>query len=76
MDFKNPKLLSEANVLRELKIGLGRVLPEFGAQKDPDRWTLRQALRVLQKPALILLDSYENAKKTKLVEWIETSRSC
>jgi hypothetical protein len=73
VDFKDTKLLSEANVLRELQLGLGCVLPEFAAQKDPDRWTLRQALRTLREPALILLDTYEKASETKeLVEWIET----
>ena len=73
VDFKDTTLLSEANVLRELKAGLGRVLPEFAAQKDPDRWSLRQALQALREPALILLDTYEQASETKeLAEWIET----
>jgi hypothetical protein len=73
VDFKDTALLSEANVLRQLKAGLGRLLPEFAAQKDPDRWTLHQALHALQEPALILLDTYEQASKTKeLSEWIET----
>ena len=73
VDFKDTALLSEANVLRELRTALGDVLPGFAVQKDPDRWTLRQALRVLQEPALIVLDTYEKASGTKeLVEWIET----
>jgi hypothetical protein len=50
-------LLSEANVLRELQLGLGCVLPEFAAQKDPDRWMLRQALRKLREPARIAIRS-------------------
>jgi glycosyltransferase involved in cell wall biosynthesis len=72
VDFKDPTLLSVANVLRELQVGLARVLPEFAAQKNPDRWTLRQALQALREPALILLDAYEVASETKeLSEWIE-----
>jgi hypothetical protein len=73
VDFKDSKLLNEANVLRELQLGLGPVLPGFAAQKDPERWTLRQALRGSAGAALILLDSYEYVSETKeLVEWIET----
>jgi hypothetical protein len=73
VDFKDSKLLNETNVLRELQLGLSRVLPGFAAQKDPDRWMLRQALRELPGAALVLLDSYEKVAETKeLVEWIET----
>ncbi len=73
VDFKDTKLLTETNVLRELQLGLVDALPAFSQMKEPDRWSPRQALRALQGPALILLDTYENAKETKdLVEWIET----
>jgi hypothetical protein len=73
VDFKDSKLLNEANVLRELQLGLGPVLQGFAAQKEPDRWTLRHALRGSTGAALILLDSYEHAAETKeLLEWIET----
>lgn len=73
VDFKDSKLLNEVHVLRELQLALGRVMPGFAAQKDPDRWALRQALRELPGAALILLDSFEYAAETKeLLEWIET----
>jgi hypothetical protein len=73
VDFKDTMLLSEANVLREIQTGLGRILPGFAAQANPDRWKLRQALRELQDPALIILDTYEKAADTKDVrEWIES----
>lgn len=73
VDFKDTMLLSEANVLREIQMGLSGVLPGFAAQASPDRWKLRQALQNLHEPALVLLDTYEKAAETKdLVEWIET----
>ena len=60
-------------LLRNLQLSLGRVLPEFAAQKKPDEWTLLRALWKLKEPPLILLDQYERASETKeLVEWIET----
>jgi hypothetical protein len=72
VDFKDTNLLSIANVLREFQMGLDHVLPEFALEKNPDRWALRQALRALHEPALILLDTYEKVVEIKeLVEWIE-----
>jgi hypothetical protein len=74
VDFKDTSLLSEANVCREIELGLNRLLPGFVArQGDPDPWMVRQALRSLQDPALILMDTYERAAETKdLADWIET----
>jgi hypothetical protein len=73
VDFKDTMLLNEANVLLEIQLALGQVLPGFSTQSAPDRWKLRLALRKLQDPALILLDTYEKAAETKdLVDWIET----
>jgi hypothetical protein len=72
VDFKDTKLLTEANVLLELKSRVGSVLPEFEAQ--PNRWRLQKALGKLQQPVLILLDTYERATETsKLVAWLESS---
>ncbi len=72
VDFKVTMLLSEANVVRQIQSGLGRALPGFAAEKEPDRWKLRQSLQGLGEPALILLDTYEKVAETKdLVEWIE-----
>jgi hypothetical protein len=73
IDFTDSTLLSEANVLKELQSELGGILPAFAAQRDPDRWSFRQALRAYEGAALILLDTYEKAAGIKqLVEWIET----
>jgi TIR domain-containing protein len=73
VDFNDTKLLNEINALRELQSNLGHVLPGFAAVKDPDRWTLRQALRAQKGAILILLDTYEKATQIKeLAEWIET----
>ena len=69
VDFKDTKLLSEANVLCEPQLGLGSILREFAVQENPDRWMLCRALRALQEPALVLLDTYEKASETnELVE--------
>jgi hypothetical protein len=71
VDFRDTKLLTEVNVLLELKSRLGSILPEFEAQ--PDRWKLRAALSKLQRPVLILFDTYENVGETnELVGWLET----
>jgi TIR domain len=73
VDFNDTKLLNEVNALRELQSNLGRVLPRFAAVRDPDRWTLREALRAQKGAILILLDTYEKAAQIKeLAEWIET----
>lgn len=73
VDFKDTKLLNEANVLREIQSGLGLLLGGSMTQKDPDRWALRQALKASPAAALILFDTYEKAVGTKeLIEWIET----
>jgi hypothetical protein len=73
VDFKDTRMLSEKNVLRELQSGLGGVLADFAAHANPDRWTLRQALRASLGAVLILLDTYEKAAETKeRVEWLET----
>lgn len=73
VDFKDSQLLSQTNVLRRLRLDLGAVLPNFAAAKEPDPWTLLEALRQLSSPVLILLDTYEKITETKeLVQWIET----
>jgi hypothetical protein len=65
--------LNQNNVLRRLQLDLGAVLPGFAAAKAPDPWTLLEALRKLNSPALILLDTYEKVTESKeLVDWIET----
>jgi hypothetical protein len=73
VDFKDTQFLRQTYVLQRLRLDLGAVLPGFAAAKDPDAWTLLQALRQSSNPALILLDSYEKATESKeLAEWIET----
>ncbi len=72
VDFKDASLLNQTNVLRRLRLDLGAVLPAFAA-KEPDPWTLLEALRKLDSPALILLDTYEKITESReLVDWIET----
>lgn len=73
VDFKDTQFRHQTNVLQRLRLDLSAVLPAFAAAKEPDPWTLLQALRQLDSPALILLDTYEKITETKeLVEWIET----
>jgi hypothetical protein len=73
VDFKDTKLLSEGNLVRELQLGLGRILPDLATRKDPDRWALRHAFQILKGAALVLLDGYEHAADTReLAQWVET----
>ena len=73
VNFKDAQFLRQTNVLQRLRLDLGAVLPGFTAAKEPDPWTLLQALRALSSPALIVLDTDEKITETKeLAEWIET----
>lgn len=71
VDFKDSQLLHQANLLRQLRLDLGPVLPGFAAG-EPDVWKLLESLRQLKAPALLLLDTYEKAADSKeLAEMIE-----
>jgi hypothetical protein len=72
VDFKDTQFLHQPNVLKRLRLDLGAVLPAFAAAKEPDPWTLLEALRQLSSPVLMLLDTYEKITETReLLEWIE-----
>lgn len=73
VDFKDSQLLHQANLLRQLRLDLGQVLPGF-ATGEPDAWKLLESLRQLKAPVLLLLDTYEKAADSKdLAEWIENA---
>ncbi len=70
VDFK--ALSNRADVLQVLRLELGALLPNLGKPGEPDHWALRNDLRQLSSPALILLDAYEKITgTTELVDWIE-----
>lgn len=73
LDFKDTMLLTERNLLRELKTRADSALPGFAQAAQPDRWALLQALRQLARPLLLVLDTYEKVIEAKdLTDWIET----
>ncbi len=73
LDFKDTMLLTEHNLLRELKTRTGDALPGFAQAAQTDRWTLLQALRRLSRPLLLVLDTYEKVTEARdLADWLET----
>ena len=73
IDFKDTNLLSESDFIKEIQLGLKKRLPEFAATKESSVLSLRDSLRQIDFPILIILDTYEKVTETKeFVERIET----
>lgn len=72
VDFKIQQLQVEANFLKELQLGLGEIFPEFKVAKEINGWVLRESLRKINQPILIIFDTYEKITGTQeFVQWIE-----
>jgi len=70
IDFKGGTLTTD-DVLEQIDLEIGALLPNFSQEQPKKSYTLRKDLRALRQPMLFIFDSYEDAAENQnIVDWL------